>query len=476
MPGSHLLILRVARTETLPALEPQTDRNLLRGLIQFSHKHRTGLAAGVVALLAGFAITAVAVAPLAPDAALLPQRLISEAVVPEGMDAQLAALAAMDMSLIRSDVTRATDSAESLLARLGVRDPAAVQFIRSDATARVLLAGRGGKMVQAQTNADGGLHELVARFPAERAEQTRTHFTRLKLSRIDGRWLAQLQTAPFAAQTRLASGSIRSSLFAATDESGLPDGVAAQLAEIFATDIDFHRELRKGDTFSVVYEALTADGEPVAWNEGAGRVLAAEFVNGGRPHHAVWFAAADGRGAYYDVNGRSKRRAFLASPMEFSRVTSGFAMRIHPLLNTWRRHLGVDYGAPTGTAVRSVGDGVVDFAGRQNGYGNVVQIKHSNDRSTLYAHLSRIDVRQGQRVEQGQHIGAVGATGWATGPHLHFEFRVGGNHQDPLIVAKSSETMPLDAGSLGRFAQLVRTVRVKLDVAQTLAGQRVQAE
>lgn len=473
-------MLRVTRQETLPALEPQTDKAFLQGLIQFSHKHRTGLAAALLAVLAGFAVTAVAVAPLAPDAALLPQRLVSEAVLPEGMDAQLAALAALDLSLIRSDITRATDSADSLLARLGVRDPSAAQFIRTDPTARVLLAGRGGKMVQAQTDADGGLTELVARFPADRAEQARTHFTRLKLSRMkvggESRWLAQLQTAPFAAQTRLASGTIRSSLFAATDESGLPDGVAAQLAEIFATDIDFHRELRKGDTFSVVYEALTADGEPVSWNEGAGRVLAAEFVNGGRAHHAVWFMPADGRGAYYDVNGRSKRRAFLASPMEFSRVTSGFAMRMHPLLNTWRQHLGVDYGAPTGTPVRSVGEGVVDFAGRQNGYGNVVQIKHSQNRSTLYAHLSRIDVRQGQRVEQGQHIGAVGATGWATGPHLHFEFRVAGNHQDPLVVAKTSETMPLDTGSLNKFAELVQTVRVKLDVAQTLGTQRAQAE
>ena len=457
-------------------MESQTDSAFFQGLIQYSHKHRTGLAATLLAVLTGFAITAVAVAPLAPDAALLPQRLVSESVVPEGMDAQLAALAAIDMPLIRSDITRATDSAESLLARLGVRDPSAVQFIRNDATARVLLAGRGGKMVQARTNADGGLDELIARFPAERAEQAKTHFARLKFSRINGRWLAQMQTAPFAAQTRLASGSIRSSLFAATDESGLPEGVAAQLAEIFAADIDFHRELRKGDTFSVIYEALTADGEPVTWNEGAGRVLGAEFVNGGRAHRAVWFTPADGRGAYYDVQGRSKRRAFLASPMQFSRVTSGFAMRMHPLLNTWRQHLGVDYAAPTGTAVRSVGEGVIDFAGRQNGYGNVVQVKHSNNRSTLYAHLSRIDVKQGQRVEQGQNIGAVGATGWATGPHLHFEFRVAGNHLDPLHVAKASETLPLDAGSLGRFAELVQTVRVKLDVAQTLAGQRMQAE
>ena len=471
---------RITRPEILPALETQTDKAFLRGLIHFSHQHRNGLTAGLLAVLAGFAVTAVAVAPLAPDAALLPQRLISEPVAPEGIDTQLAALATVDFSLIRSDVTRPTDTAESLLARLGVRDPSALQFIRADPAARVLLAGRGGKMVQAKTNADGSLDELVARFPADRPEQAKTHFTRLKLSRIqvDGqaRWLTQLHTAPFAAQTRLASGTIRSTLFAATDESGLPDGVAAQLAEIFATDIDFHRELRKGDTFSVVYEALTADGEPVSWNEGAGRVLAAEFVNGGRAHHAVWFMPADGRGAYYDVNGRSKRRAFLASPMEFSRVTSGFAMRIHPLLNTWRQHLGVDYGAPTGTPVRSVGEGIVEFAGTQNGYGNVVQIKHSLNRSTLYAHLSRIDVKPGQRVEQGQHIGAVGATGWATGPHLHFEFRVAGVHEDPLRVAKASDTVPLDGASLNRFAELVQNVRVKLDVAQTLGTQRAQAE
>ena len=457
-------------------MQTQTDKALLQGLAQFAQQHRTGLVATLLTVLGGFAITAVAVAPLAPDAALLPQRLINEAVLPEGIDAQLAALAAVDMALVRSDITRATDSVESLLARLGVRDSGATQFMRSDPTARILLGGRGGKMVQVKTDADGALHELVARFPADRSEQTRTHFSRLKLGRIDGRWLAQLQTVPYTARTRLATGTIRSSLFAATDEAGLPDSVAAQLAEIFATDIDFHRELRKGDTFSVEYEALAADGEPVAWNEGAGRLLAAQFVNAGEAHHAVWFSSADGRGAYYDVDGRSKRRAFLASPMEFSRVTSGFAMRMHPLLNTWRQHLGVDYGAPTGTPVRSVGEGIVDFAGRQNGYGNVVQIKHSNQRSTLYAHLSRIDVKQGQRVEQGQHIGAVGATGWATGPHLHFEFRVAGSHQDPLRVAKASETLPLDSRSLNKFAELVRNVRVKLDVAQTLGTQRAQAE
>ena len=444
---------------------------------RFGKRHRTGLVLSIMALLFGTAITAIAIAPMAPDAARLPQRLLIEAVEPLGLQSQLDALSTHELTLTRNDVTRATDTADSLLTRLGVRDPAAVLFLRTDFTARQVLAGRGGKMVQARTVADGSLQELVVRYPSDQPEQLSTHFIRLTLLRAeDGRWRATVGAVPYAAQTRLASGTIRNSLFGATDEAGLPDAVAAQLADMFSTDIDFHRELRKGDTFSLVYETLTADGEPVVWNEGAGRVLAAEFVNAGRAHHAVWFAPSDGRGSYFDINGSSKRRVFLASPMEFSRVTSGFAMRFHPLMQNWRKHLGVDYGAPTGTAVRAVGDGVVDFAGWQNGYGNVVQVKHGGERSTLYAHLSRMDVKKGQRIQQGQRIGAVGTTGWSTGPHLHFEFRVAGEHQDPLRVAKASETVPLDAASRPRFAELVRTVQAKLDVAETLVGQRGQAE
>jgi murein DD-endopeptidase MepM/ murein hydrolase activator NlpD len=252
--------------------------------------------------------------------------------------------------------------------------------------------------------------------------------------------------------------------------------VAAQLAEIFSADIDFHRELRKDDSFSVVYEALTADGEVIPWNDGAGRVLAAEFVNKGRAYHALWFSGADGKGAYFGLDGRSNRRSFLASPMEFSRVTSGFAMRLHPLLNTWRKHLGVDYGAPIGTPVRTVGEGTVEFAGWQNGYGNVVQIQHGGDRSTLYAHLSRIDVRKGQQVEQGQRVGAVGMTGWSTGPHLHFEFRIHGQHQDPIQVAKASEPVMLDPGARERFAAAAKALQAKLDIAETLVSSNNRTE
>lgn len=444
---------------------------------QFGRSYRLGLVLSVVAVLAGTGITAVAVAPFAPDAALLPQRLVTETLQPPDLQPQLDALALLDTPLTRNEVTRATDTAESLLIRLGVRDPSAALFLRTDYQARKLLTGRGGKMIQARTAVDGTLMELVARFPAEAAEQASTHFSRLTVVRGEGgRLVAMASQARYGAQTRLASGTIRNTLYAATDESGIPDAVAAQLADLFSTDIDFHRELRKGDTFSIVYESLTADGEPVLWNEGAGRVLAAEFVNDGKAHHAVWFAQNEARGAYFDVNGRSKRRVFLASPMEFSRITSGFAMRFHPLMQKWRAHLGVDYGAPTGTPVRVVGDGLVEFSGWQNGYGNVVIVGHGSGKSTLYAHLSRKDVKVGQRIQQGQRIGAVGMTGWSTGPHLHFEFRVNGQHQDPLLIAKSSETVPLDAAARPRFAEVVRTLQAKLDVAETMAPQRSRVE
>jgi murein DD-endopeptidase MepM/ murein hydrolase activator NlpD len=269
---------------------------------------------------------------------------------------------------------------------------------------------------------------------------------------------------------------IRSSLFAATDEAHIPDAVAVQMAEVFSTDVDFHRELRRGDTFSVVYEALTADGEPITWASSGGRVLAAEFVNKGRPYTAVWFKDELGKGGYYDLNGQSKRRSFLASPMEFSRVTSGFAMRMHPILNQWRAHKGVDYGAPSGTPVRAVGDGVVEFAGWQNGYGNVVEIRHSNDRATVYAHLSRIDVRRGQRVDQGAHVGAVGATGWATGPHLHFEFKVAGVQHNPVAIAQSSEAVELAPAAKARFLEMAQAAKGQLDAAETVGASGAYAE
>lgn len=437
----------------------------------FIAKHPRALTGTVLGLLSGFAITAFGIAPLAPNAEELPRRVIAEAVEPNDLQAQLLELAEHQIGLSRNDLTRSSDTADSLLKRMGAPDPAAALFLRKDPVAARMLQGRAGKMVQVTADASGTVQSMVVRFAAENPIQQATHFTRLSVSRTADKFTSKLETLPLQAQTRLGSGSIRSSLFAATDEARIPDVIASQMADMFSGDIDFHRELRKGDRFSVVYESMTADGEPINWESAGGRVVAAEFVNNGRSYSAVWFHdKATGKGNFYGFDGQSKRRTFLASPMEFSRVTSGFAMRFHPILQTWRRHLGTDYGAPTGTAVRTVGDGSVDFAGWQNGFGNVVFVRHSGDRTTVYAHLSRIDVKRGQRIEQGQRIGAVGATGWATGPHLHFEFRVKGEHQDPRVIARASEAVTLPNYARGQFLQTVASIKTQLSVAQTMNG------
>jgi murein DD-endopeptidase MepM/ murein hydrolase activator NlpD len=433
------------------------------------HSHPRSITTGLLVLLLGFAATAFGLSPLVQDASELPTRVVAQVLPPLDLAPQLELLANQDLQLFRGDVTRASDTADSLFKRLQVADREAAAFVRQDDTARKLLVGRGGKMVQVRTDAEGRLQELVARFPAERSDLLSTHFTRLSV-RPDGlgSFTSTSETVGLSSQWRLGSGTIRSSLFAATDTANIPDPIAVQMAEIFATDIDFHRELRKGDAFSVVYEIPTADGEPISWNQGTGRVLAAEFINKGRSYSAVWFQEGSAKGAYFDLNGQSKLRTFLASPMEFSRVTSGFAMRLHPILNTWRQHKGVDYGAPSGTPVRTVADGVVDFAGWQNGYGNVVVVKHAAEKSTLYAHLSRIDAKVGQKVGQGEHIGAVGATGWATGPHLHFELKVKDEHVDPMILAKGADSVALSGAGRAQFNQLAQASKSKLATAQTL--------
>lgn len=441
----------------------------LRGAESFAAKHPRALTATVVGLLGSFAVTAFGIAPLAPDAADLPKRVLVESLPVTDITPQLDELASHAIALSRSEQTRSSDTPDSLLKRAGAFDPAAAAFLRTDALARRILQGRAGKLVQITADSDGQVQKIVARFPAEKPEQLGTHFTRLTVERSGQGFRARTETAPLQSQIVLGSGTIRSSLFAATDDAGIPDAIASQMADMFSGDIDFHRELRKGDRFSIVYEMLTADGELVTWDGGTGRVLAGEFTNNGKTYSSVWFKdSVTGKASYFGMDGESKRRAFLASPMAFSRITSGFAMRFHPILQTWRQHNGIDYGAPTGTPVRSVGDGVVETAGWQNGFGNLVQVRHAGGRSTVYAHLSKIDVKKGQRIEQGQRVGAVGMTGWATGPHLHFEFRVNGKQVDPRVIAKASEAVTLPGYARAQFQQTVASVKTQLAVAETI--------
>jgi murein DD-endopeptidase MepM/ murein hydrolase activator NlpD len=374
--------------------------------------------------------------------------------------------AAVPLRLFRSEAVRRDDTAQSLLQRLGVSDTDAQNFLRTNPTARLLFANRSHKLVNAETNDRGQLLRLTARWLPD---EGRT-FNRLVIEQQASGLTARLEQGELTASARLVSGTIRSSLFAATDALNLPDNIASQLAEIFSSEIDFRRDLRQGDRFSLVYESLEADGETLR----AGQVLSAEFINNGRKYEAVWFDGEGKQGAYYGFDGQSTRKFFLTSPLEFSRVSSGYGMRFHPISGQRTAHLGVDYAAPTGTPVRTIGDGVVSFAGWQRGYGNVIQIQHKDNQSTLYAHLSRIDVARGQRVQQGVRIGAVGSTGASTGPHLHFEFRTNNVPQDPLAIARKSENISINPALRTRFDAVAQAQRQKLDAAATL--QQASAE
>ena len=436
-------------------------------------RHPKRVTGSLAALLLGTGVTAFSVVPLAPDAANLPVRQVLEVVQTLPLQSQIDALADHQFTLFRTDSTRSNDTFDTLLKRLNINDPAAATFMRNDANARLALVGRTGKTVHVEADDAQALTKFTTRWPTD----DEMLFKRLVIERNGNSFTSSIETAPYVANARLASGVIQTSLFAATDEARIPDAVAVQVAEMFSSEIDFRRALRKGDRFNVVYEALEADGEPLR----TGRVLSAEFVNAGKAHQAMWFQppgqdvfGAAYKGGYYSLEGKSLRRAYLGSPLEFTRVSSGFAMRFHPLLQKWRAHLGVDLAAPTGTPARTVGDGMVSFAGVQGGYGNVVFIKHRNGHETVYAHLSKINVRLGQSVEQGATIGLVGATGWATGPHLHFEFRVNGVHQDPMMIARQSDTVPVPTAAMPMFKQLASVVGTQLQAAATIVQTRAE--
>ncbi len=290
--------------------------------------------------------------------------------------------------------------------------------------ARPLMDLRPGQVLRASAP-DGELQALDLEIDA---------LNRLEIRRDDDGYFAQLQTRPTETTQNQAAGVIDSSLYLSAQQAGLSDRLILELAEMFGWDIDFTQDLQPGDRFAVVYKEIRVDGEKVR----DGDILAAEFVNRGKVLRAVRYTDPDGRTGIYKPDGSSLRKAFNRNPLPVTRITSRFnPNRVHPIFKTVRPHRGVDYGAPTGTPVRVTGDGRVAFAGRQRGYGNVVIIDHGRGIRTLYAHLSRFapKLHTGQAVEQGKVIAYVGSSGWATGPHLHYEFQVNGKTKDPLTVA-----------------------------------------
>lgn len=325
----------------------------------------------------------------------------------------------------REEKIQRGDTISSLLERLDVSNEDISAFLRSSKDSKGIRQLVPGRSVRAKTTDDGELLSLRYLSSSD---------SMLAVDKENGTFRASDKSIPLELRTLMKSGEIRSSLFAATDAANIPDNIATQMADVFSSDIDFHQDLRKGDRFNVVYEVFYHNGEPVK----TGRVLAAEFVNQGKAYRAVYFQDRDGRGGYYTPDGKNLRKAFLRSPLEFSRVTSGFTnARYHPVLKEWRAHKGVDYGAPVGTRVKATADGSVEFVGKQGGYGNLVVLKHQGQYSTAYGHLSGFakGLHKGSKVSQGDVIGFVGMTGLATGPHLHYEFKVAGVQRNPLSIA-----------------------------------------
>lgn len=360
--------------------------------------------------------------------------------------------------VLREARIRSGETIASLFARIGISDSDALAFLQGSRETAILFQQMvPGKLISAGIRVNGELESLD--FPLNSSNSS------LKVRRTGGGFAASTDPVPYEKILRLQSASVRHSLFGAADDAGIPESVATQLADIFGGDIDFHRDLRKGDQFSVVYESESHLGKPIR----SGRILAAELINDGKNYRAFWFDDKNGVEGYYTEDGHSIKKAFLRSPLEFSRITSGFSSaRYHPVLQEIRAHRGIDYGAPTGTRVRATGDGVIEFAGNQGGYGKLVMIRHTGGRVTAYGHLSGFtpSLRKGTRVSQGETIGFVGATGLATAPHLHYEFRVAGVHRNPLAMTLP-HTPPLSQARLPVFRAHTAELMTQLD---TLRG------
>ncbi|WP_317705175.1 peptidoglycan DD-metalloendopeptidase family protein [Methylomarinovum caldicuralii] len=344
------------------------------------------------------------------------------------------------------------DTLAAIFARYGI-DARYLQRLLSadDPLADTLTQLYPGRALKFLVKPDGTLEKLVyERSRMERLEATPTA-TGFAIEKILEHPLREL---------RHARGAIDSTLYEAGHQAGLSDKLIMALTEIFGWDIDFARSIRPGDRFQVLYEKLRLDGEVI----GDGPIIAAEFVNQGKVHRAIRFVHPDGHVDYYTPEGRSLRKAFLRTPVKSARISSRFNLhRRHPVLHRIRAHKGVDYAAPIGTPVHATGDGRIIFRGWKGGYGRVVILDHGRGYTTLYAHLHRFGkFKQGSRVRQGDVIGYIGKSGLATGPHLHYEFRINGVHRDPLTVPLP-DSQPLPAGLRTAFAQQAAPLLAELE-------------
>ncbi|QCP13324.1 M23 family metallopeptidase [Pseudoduganella umbonata] len=419
-------------------------------LLGSTRKARIVSASAVALALCAFG--AAGVAPLAPDAGDMPVTTVTQDLASPNLSSQINALEAQDGTekYMREERIRAGDTLATLLHRLGVDDTAAETFIKKDKTAKAIMQLRSGKRVLAQTDDNGQLLWLRASV----VDGQDVPVKNIAVKRKGESFVAEESPVKLERRVEMHAREIKTTLFAATDSDAdgarLPDAVVRQIVEMFSNNIDFRSDVKRGDRFNVVYETFWQDGEFVK----AGRILAGEFTTRGVTHQSVWYEDPVSKqgGGYYSLDGKALKKGFLKSPLEFSRISSGFSMRVHPISGNWKAHKGIDFAAPTGTPIRAAGDGVVDFAGTQGGYGNVVVLKHWNNYTTAYAHMSRFasGLKKGQKIRQGELIGYVGSTGWSTGAHLHYEFRVGGQSKDPTKLGSITQA-PLTAAEMARF-------------------------
>lgn len=361
--------------------------------------------------------------------------------------------AAQEIDPLQKEIIVASgDTLSTIFAKVGLPQSTVHEVLASSKEAKQLTRLRVGQRLEFQLDEQGGLARLSS--PINRLES-------LQLEKTDNGYTFKKEKLEPDVTTTYAFGQIESSLFLAAKNAGLSHNLTMDLANVFGYDIDFAMDIRKGDSFEVVYEEKTIDGERV----GTGNILAARFTNRGKNYTAVRYTNKQGNTSYYTADGTSMRKAFIRTPVDFARISSRFSNgRKHPILNKIRAHKGVDYAAPHGTPIKSAGDGKVILAGRKGGYGNTVVIQHGNRYRTLYAHMQGFakGVRNGSQVKQGQIIGYIGTTGLSTGPHLHYEFQVDGVHVDPLGL-KLPMADPIAQNEKQRFLQTSQPLMAQMD-------------
>jgi murein DD-endopeptidase MepM/ murein hydrolase activator NlpD len=415
------------------------------------------------------AIAALAAAPAAFELDQSQMQPVIESVTTPSIAAQVVHLLEREDTHLREVRVQRGETLAALFARLGISDATALRFAQSDTSARPLVRLVPGRFVQASITSDGGLRWLKVHGAGDldgALATTRILTLERSADAVSGFRVVEADVA-LERRVELKTGEVRVSLFGATDAAEIPDAVTQQMIDALESEIDFHRDLRRGDRFRVIYEVLYVSGEYLR----AGRLLAVELENGSKRLSAYWFANGSKHGGFYAADGRSLKQAFLRSPLEYTRVSSGFSSnRMHPIFGYDAAHRGVDYSAAAGTNVRAIAEGVVTFAGWQRGYGNVVEILHDGKHATLYAHLQSVvpTLRQGVRISQGDSVGTVGMTGWATGPHLHFELKVHDVQVNPLM-AELPAAEPLAAAQLANFTLAAAPLRAQLALLERVS-------